>query len=155
MNGDNPFQSPAEPVEVETDDDSEFVRVASRIKRYLNFVIDVAICLVLANVALLAVVACGGSVLVQNVPGIWINCAAFMIYYIPQETLWGKTIGKFITRTTAVRVDGGSLTLGDAFGRTLCRVIPFEPFSYLIGGPFPVGWHDKWSNTRVIDDRPV
>jgi hypothetical protein len=31
--------------------------------------------------------------------------------------------------------------------RTLCRIVPFEPFSAFGGHP----WHDKWTRTYVID----
>ena len=34
---------------------------------------------------------------------------------------------------------------------TLVRMVPFEPFSFL-GSPHPVGWHDRWSGTRVVSD---
>jgi len=35
-------------------------------------------------------------------------------------------------------------------GRTLCRYIPFEPFSFL--GNKPIGWHDSLSKTLVVKD---
>jgi len=58
----------------------------------------------------------------------------------------GRTIGKLITKTKAVRYDDTDITWTDALMRSLCRIVPFEPLSALGGYP----WHDKWSNTKVI-----
>src|SRR5689334_20278416 len=43
----------------------------------------------------------------------------------------GRTIGKLITKTVAVREDGSPISWKDAFMRSLCRIIPLEPFSGL------------------------
>jgi len=61
----------------------------------------------------------------------------------------GRTIGKMATGTMAIREDGANLTLKDAFIRSLCRLIPFEPFSAIGGNP----WHDRISKTLVIRNR--
>jgi len=73
------------------------------------------------------------------------------IYYTLQEYfLKGKTLGKFITKTRAVTEDDQPLTFGNAIGRSLCRLIPFEAFSFL--GESESGWHDRFSKTKVILD---
>jgi len=54
----------------------------------------------------------------------------FLIYIVPQEAFSGRTLGKLITGTKAVNEDGTKLTFGKALGRTLCRFIPLEPFSF-------------------------
>lgn len=61
----------------------------------------------------------------------------------------GKTLGKLITGTRAIKMDGGDLTWKDAFMRSLCRIVPFEAFSAF--GGFP--WHDKWTDTIVTKER--
>ncbi|TZF89760.1 RDD family protein [Lysobacter lacus] len=43
----------------------------------------------------------------------------------------GRTPGKFIFGTCVVNTDGYAPSLGQAVGRTLCRMIPCEPFSVL------------------------
>jgi uncharacterized RDD family membrane protein YckC len=58
----------------------------------------------------------------------------------------GRTLGKMITGTVAVREDASNLTFKDAFLRTLCRFIPFEPFSAFGYRP----WHDTLTRTLVI-----
>ena len=60
----------------------------------------------------------------------------------------GKSFGKFLTRTRAVKVDGSAFTYSDAFKRALSRAVPFEPFSAFGDRP----WHDKWTDTVVIKE---
>ena len=70
----------------------------------------------------------------------------YIIYYGFCEKLFrGQTIGKFFTKTKAIRNDGEELTLKDALLRSLCRLIPFEVFS-----GFGVPWHDSLTNTMVV-----
>jgi uncharacterized RDD family membrane protein YckC len=72
------------------------------------------------------------------------------IYYSVLEALTGRTFGKYIMGTKAVKADGTKLSTGRAIFRTLCRHIPFDVFSFL-GGEGPLrGWHDKVSKTIVI-----
>ena len=74
-------------------------------------------------------------------------------YFVPQEASSGKTLGKLITGTKAVNEDGSKLTFGKAVGRTLCRFIPFEVFSFLGGQDRPKGWHDRIPKTIVVSTR--
>ncbi|HMQ47559.1 MAG TPA: RDD family protein [Saprospiraceae bacterium] len=74
-----------------------------------------------------------------------------MLYYTGLEYLLkGKTLGKFITKTRAVTLEDEEMNFSTTLIRSLCRIVPFEAFSFL--GDDPGGWHDKWSRTRVIDD---
>jgi uncharacterized RDD family membrane protein YckC len=73
--------------------------------------------------------------------------AFYVIFYTFCEgASHGRTIGKLITKTKAVRYDDTDITWTDALMRSLCRIVPLETFSALGGYP----WHDKWSNTKVI-----
>ena len=69
-------------------------------------------------------------------------------YWIIFEHFFGQTPAKFITQTKVVTTDGRKPKFWTIVGRTLCRFIPFEPFSFL--GSKPVGWHDSITNTRVV-----
>ncbi|HJT74234.1 MAG TPA: RDD family protein [Chitinophaga sp.] len=70
-----------------------------------------------------------------------------MLYYVVAEAVFkGQTLGKLITGTRAVRLDGSPVTWKDALLRTLCRIVPFEVFS----GFDTITWHDKWTGTRVV-----
>lgn len=69
--------------------------------------------------------------------------ALFMEYFTK-----GRTIGKFITGTRAISTDGTEPTFKDYFVRNISRFVPFDALSFLGGGN---GWHDSWSDTRVIN----
>jgi len=71
-----------------------------------------------------------------------------VLYYFVQESLWGVTLAKLITGTRVLTETGGTPSARQILGRSLARLVPFEPFSFLGGDP--VGWHDTWSNTRVF-----
>jgi hypothetical protein len=76
--------------------------------------------------------------------------AVFFLYYISLEALFGRTLGKLIAGTVAVGEDGAKLSFGQAVGRTLCRFIPLDPFSYLGWKSGPRGWHDRIPRTVVV-----
>lgn len=65
------------------------------------------------------------------------------------EMVCQKTLGKMVTGTKVVRMDGSRPSPFQFIGRALARYIPFEPFSF-IGSPHPRGWHDRLSGTRVV-----
>jgi len=73
----------------------------------------------------------------------------YIVYYTICEKLFqGKTLGKLITGTKAIREDGQPLTFKDAILRSLVRIVPFEVFS-----GFGVPWHDSWTRTTVVRAR--
>jgi len=63
----------------------------------------------------------------------------------------GKSIGKLITGTKAVNMDGSDISFSKAFQRGFTRIIPFEPLSAFGNPSHP--WHDKWTDTYVIDEK--
>lgn len=71
-----------------------------------------------------------------------------LIYYAGMESLSGRTIGKYITKTMVVNIDGEKVTSDIILRRTLCRLIPFEGFSFF--GANARGWHDTISDTYVV-----
>ena len=73
----------------------------------------------------------------------------FLLYFIEEGFLKGKTIGKMVTGTRAVNDDGTMITPQTAALRSIIRFVPFEPFSAFGTQP----WHDRWANTIVIDER--
>lgn len=74
----------------------------------------------------------------------------YLFYYtICEKAFKGKTLGKFLSGTRAIREDGQELTMKDALLRSLCRMVPFEAFS----GFAPAPWHDTWTKTQVIKTR--
>ena len=74
----------------------------------------------------------------------------YIVYYTLCEKLFkGKTLGKLVTGTRAVRLDGTELGFKDCILRSLSRLVPFEPFSAFGGHP----WHDTWTNTTVVKSK--
>ena len=65
------------------------------------------------------------------------------------EGLTQRTIGKLITRTKVVMENGEKPSSEAIIIRSLCRMIPFDAFSFL-GDPSR-GWHDTISKTYVVD----
>jgi uncharacterized RDD family membrane protein YckC len=72
----------------------------------------------------------------------------YFMYNFVFELLFGKTIGKFLTGTKVVDNDEKKPTFKTLLIRNLCRLIPFDAFSYLI---FETGWHDSISKTTVVN----
>jgi len=80
-----------------------------------------------------------------------ITSVAFLIFYFILESISQRTVGKLITQTKVVLENGDKPTPDTIIIRSLCRIIPFEPFSFL--GEIPRGWHDTLSKTYVVDTR--
>ncbi len=72
-----------------------------------------------------------------------------LIYYSIIEGLTGRSIGKYITNTRVITEEGNKPSFQDAILRSLCRIIPFEAFSFLVD--LGRGWHDSMTNTYVVD----
>ncbi|WP_430909451.1 RDD family protein [Maribacter sp. 2-571] len=72
-----------------------------------------------------------------------------MLYYSFFEGFTGRSLGKFFTKTKVVTEDGDRPDFKTVFIRSLCRHIPFNAFSFL--GGEGIGWHDKFSGTRVVE----
>ncbi len=70
-------------------------------------------------------------------------------YFFIMESLTNKTVGKYITKTKVISQEGNRLTEWKIFIRSLCRLIPFDTFSFL--GENGRGWHDSISKTYVVD----
>jgi len=120
---------------------------ASSGKRLLNRLIDLVVFGVLLG--LTAVVAPGFAAILVVPFGFSI---AYAVYLGLMETaLKGKTIGKYITGTRAVQLDGAPINGGNAFGRAFSQVVPFEAFS-AFGSPCNP-WHDRWTHTCVVDEK--
>lgn len=76
----------------------------------------------------------------------------YALYMSIVETIFkGKSIGKFITKTRAVNLDGSPISARIAFERGFSRAVPFCAFSALGTPPNP--WQDRWTSTMVIEDK--
>jgi len=80
---------------------------------------------------------------------LFIICHYVFYYSICEAAFKGRTLGKLITGTRAMRMDGQELLLKDALLRSLSRMVPFEVFSGFGTRP----WHDSWTKTTVVKAR--
>lgn len=132
---------------------------ASTAKRFLNFVIDTVGFYAIAMVLFIPVAVLYPSLFEPDaygndpIDGLGWNIV-FIFLYILFYALFefatgGRTPGKFITGTKAVRTDGTRMDFSTSFKRNAIRLIPFEIFSYF-GSPCEP-WHDRWVDTMVMD----
>jgi uncharacterized RDD family membrane protein YckC len=91
-----------------------------------------------------------GMQLISAVPDFVLGLVLMVAYYVFFEGLWARTPGKLVFGTIVVTESGHKPPLLQVVTRTLCRFIPFEPFSFLNA----LGWHDSISRTRVIRTKP-
>lgn len=143
------------------DDSEQNFALASKGKRFTNYLIDLVGYMILSGVigVLIGILFYDESdfyaeetIDFSNAIAEWLFGALIITtYYTCLEYFFkGKTLGKLITKTRAVTVDNNQLNFIDAFKRSLCRLIPFEAFSFL--GDDALGWHDTIPNTKVIED---
>lgn len=125
---------------------------ASKGKRFANFLIDyLVIFVVLFGLTMFELMGAEddgeiGTNLMDRLIGMLIYAS----YYLLLEGLWGgKTIGKLVTNTRTVNLDGSAPDFKTILNRSFSRIVPFEAFSFL--GSKPDGWHDRWSDTMVIN----
>ncbi len=142
------------------------VKPVNRRKRFLNFIIDLFFCSILSKLLNKAL----GFINIMSIfnikdptvgmvskmmLGFTLGLIMPFVYYMVLETYCGKTIGKFFTKTHVVTETGEKPGIGAVLIRSLCRNIPLylNELSFLFGGDLPVGWHDKFSKTRVVADK--
>ncbi len=72
----------------------------------------------------------------------------YPLLYAICEYAWQQTPGKMLTGTKVIDEYGNRPSFGTLMLRSICRFVPFEPFS-CFGSP-SWGWHDRWSKTFVV-----
>lgn len=135
--------------------------LASSGTRFLNYIIDVISFIVLFFVIVMFTGLLIGLFGLTGL-GFWldnlgdlgwniIGIIILMIYYVLTEGFFGRSIGKFITGTVVVDENGEKPDFGTIFRRSLCRLIPFDAFSFLGSR----GWHDSISETYVVNKKEL
>jgi uncharacterized RDD family membrane protein YckC len=114
--------------------------------RLANLLID-GICRLVLAVGIGVICGLAGVDLQNAGISFLFGLVTILAYYIILEGLFGFTIGKLITGTRVVALDGSRPKFSAIVGRSLARFVPFEPFSFLGN---TTGWHDRWSGTRVV-----
>jgi len=151
----NPYAAPTTDIaDIRPDAaDSEGLRIASQGKRFLNLIIDTFGYYALSFVAGFVMALTGTETILDGVGGLLFGVVVNLVYFVTQEAVFGRTLGKLVTGTKVVNLDGQSPSFGQVVGRTFARIIPFEAFSFFGGKGYPVGWHDSLSKTRVVTTR--
>jgi len=126
---------------------------ASTFKRFLNLIIDTIFIFVFAFLLGIILVIFGLDDSIEKINDHLLGLILFLAYYIPQESIYGRTLAKKITGTKVVNEKGLAPSVVQITVKTLFRFIPFEAFSFLGGKGRPIGWHDKLSTTRVVSIR--
>lgn len=133
---------------------------ASTGKRFANYIIDM-IAFYLVAFAIIMFIAVSSPTSIEdmvddNAGSQLIDRILFIVGYalfmsIVAALFKGKSLGKLITGTQAVNLDGSSISVGTAFGRGFSRAVPFCAFS-AFGNPSNP-WQDRWTDTMVIDQK--
>lgn len=135
---------------------------ASQGKRFLNFIIDY----IFLHIIVLIIGVLGGfAAVLVGIPieDYYFNLGPIeekiidylvvvlfgTIYYTTFESLTGRSLGKYITKTKVVTEDGEKPEFRTILIRSLCRYVPFNAFSFL--NSEASGWHDQWSKTKVVE----
>jgi uncharacterized RDD family membrane protein YckC len=147
-------QSPPTDILQDVQQEIQLVPVSPGI-RFANFIIDVIVyyALTFAVGMVWAVIAYSNTAYGVSSPTMGLGItyliaySVLIIYYTLIEGVSkGRSLGKLATSTIVVKEDGSAITFKDALLRSLCRIIPFEPFSAFGYRP----WHDTITKTMVI-----
>lgn len=128
---------------------------ASKEKRFLNLIIDYLVFLLfIVIIGIISLVVQPNLFLDEYNLGAGleylITGSMMILYYTGLEYLLkGKTIGKYLTKTRAVNEDNSRMDFITTLKRSLFRLIPFEPLTFLGAR----GLHDSLSHTKVIQDQ--
>jgi len=147
------------PANVEVSCDSFKVeRTASTGKRFANYILDLIFIWIFIFIFLLMLIMVLRIFAPESLSffreenqllNYLIAFVSMMIYYSFFEALTGRTLAKFITKTKVINEKGGKPNFKTTLIRTIGRFVPFEVFSFL--GSKPIGWHDEWSKTFVVE----
>ena len=145
----NPYAAPTSDVEQHPTQKLGEQRNASTGQRFANLLVDyVALITVNAIIGALMVLLLGMDEIGPGLDFI-VGTLVMFAYYAASEATFGRSMGKLVTGTRVVDVDGGPPSFGQILKRTALRFVPFEAFSFF----GPNGLHDRLSGTRVIRTR--
>ena len=125
--------------------------LASKQKRVLNWIIDIIIMRFIVYLVLTFVNSSAISNKVNSFDMIerylfW--SIIIFIYYGITEVFLSRSLAKYFTKTIVVMEDGSKPDIIAILVRTLVRIFPFEPLSFLRGRT--LGLHDEKSRTFVV-----
>ncbi len=116
--------------------------------RLINFSIDFILWYIIAYIISLIMFVSDNTLI--GILGYLTLLGTYIGYYAFMEIKYQKTIGKYITKTKVVKINGEKPENRDILIRTFCRLIPFDRFSFIFSKK---GFHDSLSDTIVINDK--
>lgn len=125
--------------------------LASKQKRALNFIIDGIIKLVIVRLVLsfLQTTQIAQEIYSFDLIERYLFWSVIsFVYYGMTEAFLARSPAKYFTKTIVVMEDGSKPTLLTVLTRTVLRILPFEPLSFLRGRT--MGLHDQNSGTFVV-----
>ncbi len=131
--------------------------LASKGQRLLNFIIDLFIIYVI-EISIGTTIILIGDLTKSDTASNWVSSLSVVesfffglvilfFYYLITEMYFSRTFGKYFTKTMVVKHEGSRPNMKSIIVRTISRLIPFEPFSFLTADR---GWHDTLSVTYVV-----
>jgi uncharacterized RDD family membrane protein YckC len=72
----------------------------------------------------------------------------YFLYFFILEFYFQTTIGKTLTNSLVIDIYGNKPTLKTSLLRSLIRLIPWDPYTFIYEDR---GWHDKWTDTYVVN----
>ncbi len=131
--------------------------LASKGQRLLNFIIDLFIIYVI-EISIGTTIIIIGDLTKSDTASNWVSSLSVVesfffglvilfFYYLITEMYFSRTFGKYFTKTMVVKHEGSRPNMKSIIVRTISRLIPFEPFSFLTADR---GWHDTLSVTYVV-----
>ncbi|MFV8376359.1 RDD family protein [Flavobacterium sp. LB1P71] len=132
--------------------------LASKSQRFLNFLIDLLIIYII-GITIGTTITIIGDLTHSYAASNWVKALSpiensffglviLFFYYGLTEMYFSRTFAKYFTETLVVKHDGSKPNMKSVIIRTVSRLIPFEPFSFLAGDSR--GWHDTLSVTYVV-----
>jgi hypothetical protein len=122
----------------------QLVAYASTWHRFVHYIVDILFLLPVV----LGYIQLWNQELRHELPGYSLQLIIFVVwffYYFLSEAIFHQTLGKMATKSCVVS-NGIHLSTGRILLRTLCRLIPFNAWSFL----FRANWHDTVSSTAVV-----
>ena len=131
--------------------------LASKGQRLLNFIIDVLVIYII-EITIGTTIILIGDLTKSDTASNWVSSLSavesfffglviLFFYYSTTEMYFSRSFGKYFTKTMVVKYDGSRPNMKSIMIRTLSRLIPFEPFSFLTADR---GWHDTLAVTYVV-----
>ena len=121
---------------------------ASKGTRFVNFLLDSIIFVLLHIIHILIfgdwIQALLGKDFLNNFIYFLLE---YFLYYFIFELAFSRTPGKILTGTKVIDENEKKPSFKTILIRSVCRLIPFDNFSFLVAER---GWHDSISKTDVI-----